>query len=52
MAVDQDWEFPRDLQPKAAELAFDLEPVLASVVGLRAEAPEDAFTAQVLLIPN
>lgn len=48
MAVEQDWEFPKELQPKPAEVGFDLEAVLASVVGLRAEAPEDAFTAQVL----
>jgi len=48
MAVEQDWEFPRDLQPKPGELAFDLDRVLGSVVGLRAEIPEDAFTASVL----
>ncbi len=48
MAVEQDWEFPKELQPKAADVGFDLDAVLASVVALRAEAPEDAFTAQVL----
>ncbi|MCC6469583.1 MAG: serine protease [Alphaproteobacteria bacterium] len=48
MAVEQDWEFPRDLQPKPAELGFDLDAVLASVLGLHAEVAEDAFTAGTL----
>lgn len=48
MAVEQDWEFPRDLQPKPGEFAFDLDAVLAAVVGLHAEIPADAFTASVL----
>jgi S1-C subfamily serine protease len=43
-----DWAFPADLQPDPARLAFDLDAALASVVALRAEAPEDAFTASVL----
>lgn len=39
---------PSNLQPKAAEYAFDLELALRSVVGLRATVPEDAFTADTL----
>ena len=39
---------PTDLQPKAAEYAFDLELALRSVVGLRATVPDDAFTADTL----
>ena len=39
---------PIDLQPKAAEYAFDLELALRSVVGLRATVPDDAFTADTL----
>ena len=39
---------PINLQPKAAEYAFDLEAALQSVVGLRATVPDDAFTADTL----
>lgn len=45
---ESNWGFPRDLQPRAGELAFDLDAVLDSVVALRAEIPEDAFTAPIL----
>jgi S1-C subfamily serine protease len=48
MAEKTDWTFPEELQPKAASLSFDLEAVLRSVVLLRAEVPEDAFTASIL----
>ena len=40
--------FPRELQPKAHEVRFDLGQALDSVVSLRAEIPEDAFTAAIL----
>jgi S1-C subfamily serine protease len=43
-----DWKVPPDLQPRAADHAFDLEAALNAVVALRAVVPEDAFTAQVL----
>lgn len=43
-----DWAFPEQLQPRPAELRFDLNEALRSVVALRAEVPEDAFTAAVL----
>jgi S1-C subfamily serine protease len=45
---EANWGFPRDLQPRAGEFAFDLDAVLDSVVALRAEIPEDAFTAPIL----
>jgi S1-C subfamily serine protease len=48
MAETTDWAFPDELQPKAEALRFDLENVLRSVVLLRAEVPEDAFTASSL----
>src|SRR3954469_24947123 len=43
-----EWAFPVEMRPRAEEWRFDLEHALDSVVGLRAEIPEDAFTAQVL----
>jgi S1-C subfamily serine protease len=43
-----DLKVPPDLQPRAADHAFDLEAALNAVVGLRAVVPDDAFTAQIL----
>jgi S1-C subfamily serine protease len=43
-----DWAFPAELQPRPGDFGFDLEKALDAVVLLRAEAPEDAFTAQIL----
>jgi len=43
-----EWSFPSDLQPRAEEVSFDLGSVLRSLVLIRAEIPEDAFTASVL----
>lgn len=48
MPDETHWGFPRELQPKAHEVAFDLAQALDAVVALRAEVPEDAFTASVL----
>lgn len=48
MAEKTDWTFPEELQPKAEALSFDLDTLLRSVVLLRAEVPEDAFTAAIL----
>ena len=48
MADPVAWAFPSELQPDPDELGFDLDPALAAVVGLRAEVPEDAFTAEAL----
>ena len=43
-----EWEFPERYRPKPEALAFDLHSALASMLLLRAEVPEDAFTAEVL----
>ena len=43
-----DWEFPSAAQPKADEVAFELDRVLASILFLRSKIPDDAFTASVL----
>jgi S1-C subfamily serine protease len=47
MAKD-DWEIPESMQPNPAHLGFDLNRALGAVVSLRAQVPEDAFTASVL----
>jgi S1-C subfamily serine protease len=48
MAKTENWELPTELRPKQAALPYDLEATLSSVVHLRAEVPEDAFTASIL----
>ena len=48
MSDSEDWSFPEELQPSALELRFDLDKALDSLVALRAEVPEDAFTASLL----
>jgi len=48
MAESRNWAFPAELQPKQDEVEFDLESALDAVVLLRAEIPEDAFTASLL----
>lgn len=48
MADPGNWAFPPELQPKAEALRFDLEAALGSLVLLRVEVPEDAFTASFL----
>ena len=48
MAESNHWSFPASLQPKADGLRFDLSQALRSVVMLRAEIPDDAFTASIL----
>ena len=45
---NQEWEIPHNLQPDPDDYAFDLESTLRSVVGLRANVPSDAFTADTL----
>jgi len=42
------WAFPPALQPTQGEVGFDLKSALDSVVALRAEVPDDAFTAPIL----
>src|SRR4051795_5275956 len=48
MASLEDWTLPPALQPKPSDYAYDLDQALAAVVGLSAQAPADAFTAEVL----
>src|SRR2546429_3340670 len=48
MADLSNWAFPPEMQPNAEELRFDLEAALDSMVLLRSEVPEDAFTAPLL----
>jgi S1-C subfamily serine protease len=48
MKNPESWAFPAELQPKPAEVSFDLPAALDSLVLLRAEIPEDAFTANIL----
>jgi S1-C subfamily serine protease len=48
MADSSAWAFPDAFQPQAGEVEFDIEKVVSSVVRLRAEVPEDAFTASIL----
>ena len=42
------WAFPPALQPAQDEVGFDLKSALDAVVALRAEIPDDAFTASIL----
>jgi S1-C subfamily serine protease len=46
--AEQDWEFPTELRPRPEDWRFDLDRALDAVVQLRAEIPEDAFTAPLL----
>ena len=48
MSEYEDWEFPAGLQPRAEEVGFALDDVLSSVLSLRAEVPDDAYTASIL----
>jgi S1-C subfamily serine protease len=48
MATTGDWQIPPAGQPDPAEYRFDLARALSAVVGIRALAPDDAFTAEVL----
>src|SRR6266446_2322028 len=48
MADLSNWAFPPEMQPNPEESPFDLEAALDSMVLLRSEVPEDAFTAGIL----
>ena len=48
MADLSNWAFPPEMQPNDEESRFDLEAALDSLILLRAEVPEDAFTAGIL----
>ncbi len=43
-----EWDIPLKLQPDPDDYDFDLERALRSVVGLRVNVPDDAFTADTL----
>ncbi|MFI4988051.1 MAG: S1C family serine protease [Alphaproteobacteria bacterium] len=44
----RDWEFPAEVRPNVKDVAFDLDATLSAVVHVRAEVPQDAFTAATL----
>jgi len=48
VAESTNWAFPDNLQPAPEEVRFDLAAALDAVVSVRAEIPEDAFTASIL----
>jgi len=48
MAESRNWAFTKNLQPSPEDVDFDLDAGLDSVVLLRAEIPEQAFTASIL----
>jgi len=48
MSEEQTWAFPDSVQPKASEIQFDLERAFDAVVLVRAEVPEDAYSASTL----
>jgi len=48
MSDSSDWAFPAELRPRPEDWGYDLERALGALVLLRAEVPEDAFTAQIL----
>jgi S1-C subfamily serine protease len=45
MSEPQQWAFRESLQPKPGETQFDLERALDAMVLIRAEVPEDGYTA-------
>ena len=47
-SLDEDWKLPAAVQPKPHDYAYDLDRALSSVVGLSAQVPADAFTAEIL----
>lgn len=48
MSTTSEWAFPSSMQPKVQDLGFDMELLLDAVVGVKAEIPEQAFTANTL----
>ncbi len=48
MADAGNWAFPPEMRPDPAHARFDLDAALDSLVLLRSEVPEDAFTAGIL----
>ncbi|HUU71921.1 MAG TPA: S1C family serine protease [Burkholderiales bacterium] len=48
MSDIEEWSFPEELQPDTDDVGFELDTALDAVVTVRAEIPEDAFTASIL----
>jgi S1-C subfamily serine protease len=48
MSENQSWAFPESFQPNPAQTQFDLERAYDAVVLVRAEVPEDAYSAATL----
>jgi S1-C subfamily serine protease len=48
MASVSDWTVSPAMQPRPEDYSYDLDSALASVVGVRAMVPADAFTAETL----
>jgi S1-C subfamily serine protease len=48
MPTSSDWELPLSAQPRPEDCRYDLDRALEAIVGLKAEVPEDAFTADTL----
>ncbi|NIO42598.1 MAG: PDZ domain-containing protein [Burkholderiales bacterium] len=48
MSDAEEWSFPEHLQPDTGNVSFDLDAVLSAIVNVRAEIPDDAFTASTL----
>jgi S1-C subfamily serine protease len=48
MPISSDWELPPSAQPKPDDYSYDLDHALSAVVGIKADVPEDAFTAETL----
>lgn len=48
MSEKAEWEFPEAARARPDSVGFDLDRALSSVVSLRAEIPEESFTAGIL----
>ncbi len=48
MSDSEDWSFPDEMQPSQEDVGFDLGRVADALVAVRAEIPDDAFTASIL----
>src|ERR1700744_1372065 len=48
MARTIEWEIPGELQPKAEDVAYDLDEKLNGVLGLQATGPDHGFPASTL----
>ena len=44
----EDWEIAPDAQPQPSDYGYDLDTALSAVVGLEAQIPHDAYTADIL----